>query len=376
MKNFYEILELDRNASEQEIAEKIKTELSKWRKRVNAPDPKKQREASERMELLQAAEGILLNPANRNQYDHELFDTSDQKAAQDYSEPYQQEYYQNSVEDEVEYLLAETDRLMNQQNYADAIIAARKATELNGNNAYAWGKLALAHYYWGDLQDAIYEINRAINIQPNESGFYYNAYIFHINRTDIDFDACVNLAAEAIEKARKLLPGDPDYIIGSANIAKFRGHTQRGIQLLEELQGRQSLSPHGKEILAQLYCDKGISYTVPVDYTNGDRLHYFTDKDKTLQAKETLTQALNYAQDRETRERINYWTNIANNALVYKYNFKILAFLLIIVPMLLIGLKNFDLITVLISGGLGYLVWKKGRVPQYELNRKYIKSLN
>lgn len=378
MNNYYEILDLDIYTTEQEINERIKAELSRWRKRVNAPDPKRQREASERMELLQEAEEVLLDASRRGEYDAallELLNQQDQQAAAQHNTYEQATYTQTHAANDVNRILEEVDRLIAQNNYADAIIAARKATELDGSNAYAWWKLALAQYYWGNINDAIYEINRAINIQPNESVFYYNAYIFHLDRSDIGFVDRLNLAEEAIEKARVLNPEDPDYIVGAANIAQMRGHTDKGIQLLTGLETRHGLPPNSRNILAQLYYDKGIEHTQLVNYPDGNRLHYFTDKDKTIRAKEYFEEAMRYVQDQHLRQDINKWINLADSAFKYKNNYKILAFLLILGPMFLLGLQGFELFTMLISGGLGYLVWKKGRVPQYELNRKYIKSL-
>lgn len=369
MINYYELLEVDYDASEQEIKEKIKSELSKWRKRVNAPDPKRQREASERMEMLQDAEDILLNRIKKNEYDAALNEFFQQATESNHGTEYQQD---NEGED----LISEANRLIDQNDIANAIVAARRATEVNGNNAYAWSTLARAHYLWGDINDALYEVNRAIGLLPNEPFFYYIEYFCHMNRKDMNFGDKLNLAEKAIDKALHIDPNNPDYIVEYALIAKERGLFNKGIDLLKDLEKKQGLNENAQDLLSQLYYDKGLSMTHRVDYNNGESLYYFTEKENAEQGRNYFNEALRYVQDNKFKQEVNKWINVADNALQYKNQYKILALFLIIVPIFLASLADGNFIMILIMAGAGYLVWKKGRVPQYKLNKSYIQSLN
>ncbi|MFD1850965.1 hypothetical protein [Oceanobacillus bengalensis] len=367
MDNYYDLLELNVDASESEIKEKIKAELSKWRKRVNAPDPQRQRIALERMELLQKAEEILLDPANKEEYNRALQQSINQA---DHEENINQ---QLSLADQ---LIGEAHQLIEQNNIADAIVLAKKATETDGNHPYTWSSLARAHFLWGEIQDATYEIKRAISLLPNEPHFYYVLYRCHMERQDLQFHEKLNLAEEAISKALNIAPDNPDYIIETASIARQRGQIDHGINLLKQLEGRHGLAPNAQNILAELYYDKGLSMTQKVNYNNGESLYYFIDKQATLQGKDHFIEASKYVHDNHLRQEIQKWIGLANSALKTKNNFKVLALFIIIIPIFLSALEDFNVIMMLFMAGAGYLAWKKGRVPQYELNRKYINTLS
>ncbi|WP_033827583.1 DnaJ domain-containing protein [Bacillus andreraoultii] len=372
MNNYYELLELHMDASESEIREKIKTELSKWRKRVNAPDPQRQRLASERMELLQEAEETLLNPENRTQYDLHL--QQSMAPQQEYRAAIEEvdNPTQLSLADQ---LIGEANNLINQNNIADAIVYAKRATEADGNHPYAWSILARAHFLWGEVQDALYEIKRAISILPNEPHFYYVLYHCQMNRNDINYSEKMNLATEAINKALNIAPNDPDYITEAARLALETKQLDYGIDLLKQLEKNQGLNPDSRNILAELYYYKGLNLTHRVDYNNGETLYYFTNKEASVRGKDFFVEASKYVTNQNLRQEIQKWIGVANNALKLKNNYKILALFLLIIPMFLISLESFNIIGILISAGAGYLAWKKGRVPQYQLNQKYINTL-
>ena len=64
------------------------------------------------------------------------------------------------------------DLLIN-DNIADAIYVATKATEKQGDNSEAWALLAQAKYRWGEIEDSIYEYKKAIKLKPNEPDYYF-----------------------------------------------------------------------------------------------------------------------------------------------------------------------------------------------------------
>lgn len=374
MENYYALLELNIEASQSEIKEKIKSELSRWRKRVNAPDPQRQREASERMELLQKAEEILLDSVKRKEYDIALQQSFQQQTFEQQVQGFggQSNEQQPSL---AEQLIDEANNLIERNNIADAIVAAKRATEADGNNPYGWSILARAHILWGEINDAIYEINRAISLLPNDPHFYYVLYHCQMERKDMPFEQKLNEAEIALNKALSIDAGNPDYLMEAAFIASKRGQTDYGIKILKEVEAKHGLHQNAQNLLAELYYDKGISLTQRVDYNDGNSLYYFTSQQAAQQAKDYFTKASYYVQNQNFRREVQKWIGVANDAFKVRNNYKILALYLLIVPLFLQALGNFNLIMMLFLAGAGYLVWKKGRVPQYELNRKYINTL-
>jgi len=58
---YLQVLALDRDASNEEISDKISKDFKKWRTRINSPDIKKRYEAEEMMSILSQAKRYLLD---------------------------------------------------------------------------------------------------------------------------------------------------------------------------------------------------------------------------------------------------------------------------------------------------------------------------
>lgn len=147
----------------EEIKVSIKNKRRLWMQKTNAPQLERRQEAEVKVKQIDEAEKILLESSKRSEYDKQLktYSTKDERTI-----------------DEAELKGGENlvkqgwDLLIN-DNIADAIYVATKATEMEGSNPEAWALLAQAKYRWGEIEDSIYEYKKAIKLKPNEPNYYF-----------------------------------------------------------------------------------------------------------------------------------------------------------------------------------------------------------
>src|SRR5699024_997940 len=108
------------DASANEIQERVIAEINKWRKRVNEPNPQKQREASEIMDDIEEVQDNLLDENRRVAYDADLME---QEKETNNAEQAQggQEAHASDHDRHIDELYKRFDFHYDQQNYGDAI---------------------------------------------------------------------------------------------------------------------------------------------------------------------------------------------------------------------------------------------------------------
>ena len=123
-KNYYEILEVDRNASQEVIEKAYKTLAKKYHPDLQDDIHKKQ--AEETFKIINEAYEILSNPEQRTRYDHDLASTT---ISQDkYNEMYQQnEILKNKLNDLQQHMYQ-------QQNYSQNTNANYNSVQNNAQN--------------------------------------------------------------------------------------------------------------------------------------------------------------------------------------------------------------------------------------------------
>ena len=123
-KNYYEILEVDRNASQEVIEKAYKTLAKKYHPDLQDDIHKKQ--AEETFKIINEAYEILSNPEQRARYDHNLASTT---ISQDkYNEMYQQnEILKNKLNDLQQHMYQ-------QQNYSQNTNANYNSVQNNAQN--------------------------------------------------------------------------------------------------------------------------------------------------------------------------------------------------------------------------------------------------
>ena len=152
MVDYYKILDVAITAKEEEIKGAIKDKRRLWMQKTNAPQLERRQEAEVKVKQIDEAEKILLNSTQRSTYDQKLKTT----ATKD-----ERTIDENELKGS-ENLVEQGWKLLINDEIADAIYVATKATEKQGDNPEAWALLAQAKYRWGEIEDALYEYKKAI----------------------------------------------------------------------------------------------------------------------------------------------------------------------------------------------------------------------
>lgn len=84
MKDYYKLLDIQKEASEQEIEQAIRKQTRRWLGQQNHPDQQRRQEAERVMKELEEAKTILLDSINRQKYNRDLanqpIETQDRKS--------------------------------------------------------------------------------------------------------------------------------------------------------------------------------------------------------------------------------------------------------------------------------------------------------
>ena len=192
MVNYYELLNITKDAQRIEIEQAIKKTRRLWNNRSNNPDAAIRAEAEQHVREVAEAETILLDPKKREEYDWQL-----SNAPVNYEEPQNQgidgnwenqyfQAYDNGMNDYAAqiagnvvnaqpnngrawFLLGEAQRRM--EDYQNAIPALRRAAMLIKDEG-VHRQLAFAYMDTGRYYDAINELVTATNLAPDVPEFY------------------------------------------------------------------------------------------------------------------------------------------------------------------------------------------------------------
>jgi tetratricopeptide (TPR) repeat protein len=163
--DYYAILGIPRSASESEVREAYKREVRIWRKRaaVSSQDSVRD-EAVRRLVLLAEAFNTLSDAQRRTAYNRQP--TSALAAPISNSLVHPQMLNSNLIEQAESYLAV--------ADYQAAARAAREATSNMGNSAESWFVLSRANAGLRQLNDAVYEARRAIELAPENPRYQFN----------------------------------------------------------------------------------------------------------------------------------------------------------------------------------------------------------
>jgi Flp pilus assembly protein TadD len=333
VENYYRVLNISPTASPDDIRKAIIKELRLWSNRTNAPQIERRQEAERMVQVLEEAEGILLDAAKKAEYDRNL---------RNVPEPTRQ--VQDDDLSPSADLVAEGWRLLIAGQVADALYVATRATQVQGNNPEAWALLGQAKFRWGDTDDAIYEYKRAIQLKPNEASYYFDlgGVYESVER--------YKEAVEHFEKAVRIAPAEPMYraAIGMVLVKVERYH--EAIELLERCASEDPDNKSYQEFLAVAYHDGMIESWWKTPEGN----YLCCSKAQADQAREIIrkAKALNFDNE-ELRAVILKSERMVEDLYVRKFKgswaFVVLFGLVYIVP--------------------GVLWWLVNRRPDYKINR-------
>lgn len=287
MVNYYQELSINENLIGEELKDALKNAQRKWIGRTNAPDLNRRQEAERKVALVEEAQKILLDEKKKSSYDSQLknsIPTNNNGSALELEKS----------ESDVASLIQQAWDLINSARYADAIMVARKATEIEGNNSEAWAVLGYADYAWNNAQDAVYEYKKAISLKPNCDTYYTdlgNIYLDH-NMVD-DAETYAN-------KAMNINPNNSYNQVLLGNVALAKDQYDKAINIFTQLIKREPSNESYKRVLANTYYNKGIGYC----YRGRDNLIYNVEENSTKNMIECMKKAKEYFNDPEYDEKI------------------------------------------------------------------------
>jgi len=241
MVNYYKILDIHQNAQEDEIKEALKEKKRLWTQRQNAPKIEQQQQATNNLKLIPEIEEFLLNNQKRKEYDNKL-----QNAPKN-------ESHVDASKIESDDLVREGWKLFYNNEIADALMVATRATELQGDNPDAWALLGCAKAEWGEIEDAIYEYKKAIKLRPNDATFYYE--LGGIYENEKQWENSMN----QYEKASQIDPQETVYRASMGSVYIKVDMYDEGIELLQQCVKEEPDNQSYKKLLAIAYNDSVIA---------------------------------------------------------------------------------------------------------------------
>lgn len=200
LKNYYEILGISKDASDNEVLDKIKEQRKIWRNRTNNPDHERRAEAERQMAWLGEAERIFSDAAKRREYDAQLQDSEkrDKKENQDSGRRNSDSYSQLEDADD---FYNDAVNYFNSGNIKMAYFAIQDSLRLNSKSSDAWLLRAKIAQRLNRLDDAEYSASQAAKLDIQNLELYDILSDISIDKGDIN--KAINFLSEASRVSRK-----------------------------------------------------------------------------------------------------------------------------------------------------------------------------
>lgn len=279
--NYYEIVGVAPGASSAEIEKRIKEEYRKNQRRVNNADQAKRQAAERRAEQLMEAKRILLDPEQRKAHDARLA-----------SAPAATSPAATGTSD----WLAEARQRLDLGDFHGALYCANEARRVLGDGvAQVWLTLAQANGNLGNYQQALFEAQRAVTLDPSEPDYHFTLGIAHEELEQWD------AAIRQFETARQLDPSAEHASLEIANVLLRSGRIPAGLQLLEQLYADTS----DREFIGDALGFALVSAAELVPACREDDGYSVTALAEINQMRQYLIRAAQVATDPEVHEQVN-----------------------------------------------------------------------
>lgn len=360
--NYYEILELAPTATQQEVEAAIQRQYRVWFKRQQSPSQEKRQQAEVRVRQLDEARSILLDPSQRASYDARLGS---------YVPPAASGAAGPSVEGSVDWLVRAR-QYLDAGDAHSAAYAARQATDQYGANDMAWAVRGETSMMLGRVQDAVFEYNEALRINPSAPQYHYDLGAVWESAGDWP------KALSEYQQASSLAPQEPAYRLAIACVFIQNDLEAQALPILETLWKENE----GNQVIAYYY-----ALALDGEVVNGmtllsDGTRVFTNGDQVDWATGMLAFALSLPfDDAQVRGVIeNRQSYVAKQKdLKWSLGFgATVAFVLVI--LVLGGMMGSaggigGLLTLIIWGGGGFLLFSIARQPQWKIIDKQTRGL-
>ncbi|MGQ4514417.1 tetratricopeptide repeat protein [Streptomyces sp. DW26H14] len=162
--SYYAEFGIDRAAGADAISGELDRAFRSWSSRASrAPDPRKRREAEDKVELIARARAVLLDPAKRRAYDRDL-DRPKQRPGPPEPPP-----RVPPPAPPTRNWVAEARKLIAQGNEDGALYELRQAVHFDDRDPEAWRMLGAIHTRRHQWDDALQEFQRALALQPRDA---------------------------------------------------------------------------------------------------------------------------------------------------------------------------------------------------------------
>lgn len=158
--DYYELLNISRSATEDQIHEAVKNAAREWHNRTEAEDASVRQEAEFRVQNIEAAREILTDQAARAHYDQHLAREGLQ----------QRRTYESDGGD----WLDKAKEYLSRGDYRSAAHAAREATQIAGNSAENWWLRSRASVGMDRLEEALYEAQQAADLEAGNADYHFH----------------------------------------------------------------------------------------------------------------------------------------------------------------------------------------------------------
>ncbi len=280
MTDFYNLLNIEKTASNDEIQAAIKKARRLWNNRSTNPNADIRAQAEQNIRDIAQAEKILLDAGERAKYDAELS-----------SAPIEQMPVQNNYTGDD--WVKQADELKARNNYYSIVVLAQNVVSAQPNNWLAWYVLGDAHYHQGNLSDAEQCIQQSLHINPSSVAYESLGFLY--------WDAG-NLvpSAECFEKAANLTPSDPAFKYEYSLVLLELGKVDQAYNIIEE--GYKNDSSNKLWRSSYFDCIKTKMYNA-VSYNKSSGRHLITNERQLEFVKEYLPKLATISSPTEGKEQ-------------------------------------------------------------------------
>jgi tetratricopeptide (TPR) repeat protein len=212
--DYYALLGVARTAARVEIESAIKKGIRTWSKQTSRPELDKRQEAERKMQQLREARETLLDDERRRWYDQQLAVAATSVAASPSGD---------------EDWLALARNALNINDFHTAARAAAEARRTNERSAEVWSILARANAGLGRTDDAVFEAQRALQLEPDNVDHRYTLAEIFEQLGDW------HNAMQTYEYLARLEPNSELPRFGIASVYLSAGDHTRAIGLLDQL---------------------------------------------------------------------------------------------------------------------------------------------
>jgi Flp pilus assembly protein TadD len=347
--NHYNTLGIRSDASLDEIQAAVKETRKTWVLRQNAPSLERRQEAETMLARVADAEGVLLDPFQRTNYDKQLHDQTQKTRSP------------APPAGHTDWIATAADALR-RGDPAHAEWAAREATHLSPENPEAWALRGRADSQLGRLDDASFEFSRAAELDSNSAERHFEL------GTALQARGKFGPALAEYGVASSLAPQEPFYRAAIGRNFVEAGKPTMALQVLEPLAREYPNDEWVQRSLALALCDAGLDswHQIP----DGPRIATTKEQAEAALAVWHRAQSLRFNDD-ALREEIRRRISKGEYALAKEWVMSGRKFILLLVIALLVsanmGQVNVALGWIVLAGCL-YGIVTLARKPHYKIS--------